>query len=256
MKIAYLCNNYVGLEVLKWLLAEGEDVRLVVVHPDNKAKLKNEIVEAAKCARAGILEAPYFQGLDGIRCLREIKPDILLSVMYDYILGKEIIDVPRLGCINLHNGYLPFNAGNFANVWSIVEGTPAGVTLHYMDEGIDTGSIIAQRQVPHTFIDTGETLFRRLEHAAISLFRDEWHRIRKGNVEAQKQTPGGTYHKKSDVKKIDEIDLGKKYVARDLINILRARTFPPHESAYVSIDGKKYYIRVSIEEEGDGHGQG
>ena len=97
-------------------------------------------------------------------------------------------------------------------------------------------------------IDTGETLYRKLEYASIDLFKKTWPLLKSGNAPRLKQDiNAGTYHKTKDVEKIDNIELDRKYTAKELINIIRARTFPPYRGAYFKINGRKIYIRVELE---------
>src|SRR5689334_20336598 len=70
--------------------------------------------------------------------------DLLVSVHWDRIFTKEELRAPRIGAVNLHNSYLPWNRGAHACTWAIVDRTPAGATMHWMDEGIDTGDILYQ----------------------------------------------------------------------------------------------------------------
>ena len=100
---------------------------------------------------------------------------------------RHIIKPPTLahftdGIVNLHTGYLPYNRGRFPNVWPILDGTPAGVTIHWMDEGIDTGDIIAQRKVEVEPWDTAETLYHKLEDAGYDLFVETWPTILNGTA--------------------------------------------------------------------------
>ena len=174
-----------------------------------------------------------------------LRPDIGLSIYYRHIFKPEIISLFPQGIINLHTAYLPYNRGAYPNVWSIVDQTPAGVTLHYIDEGIDTGPIIAQEYVPVTAFDTGETLNNRLTDAAFELFKQTWPKISDGTIKH------GTYHNVADVEKIDEIHLDETYVARDLINVLRARTYPPYDGAYFIDNGEKIYMELNLRKEDD-----
>ena len=92
------------------------------------------------------------------------------------------------------------------NVWSIIEETPAGVTLHYIDAGVDTGDIIAQRDVQQTELDTGETLYHRLEQASVELFKEAWPDFRVGKSSRLPQDlTKGTTHISTAVDDIDEI---------------------------------------------------
>ena len=246
MRILYLGNNWLGWQVLAWLRQQGEELVGLALHPKSKRKFGSEIVKAA-----GLGEAPVFDGSrlrepEVLDTVRRCQADIAISVLFDYILKPEFLALFPNGVVNLHPSYLPFNRGQYPNVWSIIEGTPAGVTLHYIDEQIDTGDIIAQQAVPVEPADTGLTLYRKLERAGLDLFQKTWPLLRAGRIDGQSQKGTGTYHTTRDVDHIDRVDLDKTYTARDLINILRARTFPPYRGAYFEKDGKRVYLRLEL----------
>jgi methionyl-tRNA formyltransferase len=150
------------------------------------------------------------------------------------------------GCINVHPSYLPFNRGAYPNVWPLVERTPAGASIHGMDDGIDTGPVYARRRVRVAPWDTGKTLYAKTEEACVRLFADKWPAIRSGRLRPRPQPRRGTAHRTADVRRIDEIDLRRRYVAADLIDVLRARTFPPHAGAFFRAAGKRVYLRLEL----------
>jgi len=249
IRILYMGNNLAGLEVLKWLKDRNENIVGLVVHPPEKRKYGEEIIHTSGLPSEFIFSGVEINQTNFLDRMRELKPEIILSIFFHYTLRNELMQIPRLGCLNLHPAYLPYGKGPYPNVWSIVDRTPAGATLHYIDKGIDTGDIIVQKKVIVDFTDTGESLYRKLEKACIELFRENWEAIKKGTNKRISQPASGTYHTLKDVTKIDEIKLDENYEAGYLIDVLRARTFPPHESAYVILsDGRKIYIRVSLEE--------
>jgi len=167
--------------------------------------------------------------------------DIGVSVGYNHIFKPEHIALFPHGIINLHPSLLPYNRGAMPNVWSIVDGTPAGATLHYIDEGIDTGDIIAQRHVPVESTDTGETLYHKCMAAGVELFKETWPKIMAGKNRRVKQPVSQPAHRAKDINDLDEISKGL------LMNILRARTFPPHESAYfIDDNGQKVFVEVKL----------
>jgi methionyl-tRNA formyltransferase len=168
------------------------------------------------------------------------------------VVNSDFIRLFPKGCINLHPALLPHNRGRFPNIWSIVSKTPAGVTIHYIDEGIDTGDVIAQKEVPVEVTDTGASLYRRLEIEGLELFKATWPAIQAGTASRSPQAAGsGSYHRARDVESIDEIDLQKSYRAEDLINVIRARTFPPHRGAYFMHEGRKIYLRLELLDESE-----
>ena len=128
-----------------------------------------------------------------------------------------------------------------------MEGTPAGVTLHYVDAGVDTGDIIAQKKVPVEPVDTGETLYRKLEKECVNLFKEMWPLIRTNRAPRFAQPrDAGSYHRIADVEQIDRIDLDRNYTAKELIDIIRARTFPPFRGAFFEHQGKRIYLRLKL----------
>lgn len=183
-----------------------------------------------------------------VEIARHDKPDLGVSVLYRHKLTPEVLALFPRGVVNLHLGYLPWNRGAMPNVWPIIDGTPAGVTLHWMDEGIDTGDIIAQRRVVAGMWDTGKTLYDRLCEAAYGLFVETWPSIADGTAPRVKQPEGGSYHRSRDVEAIDNLDAWSGWDACDVLSRIRARTFSPYRGCYFEQDGKRVYVRVELEE--------
>ncbi len=247
MRIVFLGNNWVAWRVLSQLKEYDEEIVALVVHPGAGAKHVNEIIAETGLPGDRIFEATQIEATETLRGIKALKPDIALSVFFGYILKREFINIFPRGVVNLHPSYLPYNRGAYPNVWSIVDETPAGATLHYVDEGIDTGDIISKTRVEVELTDTGESLYGKLERACVELFRKTWGTIRTG--EPPRMEPGelsGTYHRSGDVEAIDLIDLERSYGAKELINILRARTFPPYKGAYFVDNGRKVYLRLQL----------
>jgi methionyl-tRNA formyltransferase len=128
-----------------------------------------------------------------------IKPEIIISYNYPYIISKDVIDRYRNRIINLHISYLPWNKGSDPNIWSIIDDTPKGVTIHLIDEGVDTGDIIYQKLVHIEDSMTLKTSYDLLHHEIQSLFKENWLSIKTFNFEPINQNPNdGSEHKKRD----------------------------------------------------------
>lgn len=182
--------------------------------------------------------------------VHELDPDVVVSIGFDHLVPEDILTAPSRGCVNLHPAYLPYNRGKSPNVWSLVEGTPAGATLHYMAPEFDTGDVIARRRVDTDFADTGKDLHRRLERAQFELFTDVWPDIVADEVESEPQDPdAGTYHTTADFRDLCELDPEAEVTVKELLDRLRALTFPPFDNAYVELDGERYYVDVDIRHE-------
>lgn len=126
--------------------------------------------------------------------------DAVVSFGYRHILPNEVRKTARRPAINLHISYLPFNRGAHPNFWSWIENTQAGVTIHEIDDGIDTGPIIAQQKLRHagtgmTFRQTHALLLSQIE----MLFAHQSERILAGDYVAVAQTGCGTYHAARDL---------------------------------------------------------
>ena len=98
-------------------------------------------------------------------------------------------------------------------------------------------------------IDTAATVYARMISDFLPLFQESWPLIREGkNQRLQQDESLATFHKAKDLKTLNEIGLDQTYTARELINLLRARTFPPHPASYfVTEDGRKVYVRLQLE---------
>lgn len=129
-------------------------------------------------------------------------PDFLVSHGYRHILKGDVLELVSDRAINLHISYLPWNRGADPNLWSWIEDTPKGVTIHYIDTGVDTGDVIAQREVR---FDAGETLassYARLQHEMLTLFQEQWPRIRRANCARRPQHGPGTMHRTADKERV------------------------------------------------------
>lgn len=248
LRILFFGNNWLGWKVADWLYRQNEEIVGLVLHPPEKRKFGNEIIKSVKGnRRMPIFDGSQLKQARTLRSLKKLKPDMGVSVFFGYILDPDFLKLFKVGCVNMHTAFLPFNRGAHPNVWSIVDDTMAGATIHYMDENVDTGPIIAREQLVVTPTDTGASLYRKLEHLAFQLFKQVWPLIRSGYAPGVPQKKrAGSYHMLRDLKHIDKIDLNRAYEAKELINILRARTFPPHPGAYYEHKGRKVYLRLQL----------
>ncbi len=249
MRILFLGNNRVAVEALKWLKQLNVEISGVVLHPEGKRRFADDLLTIAGLPEERILEAAQLRTPDSLRLIASWQPDLALSVFFGYILKRPFLEIFPEGTINLHPSFLPYNRGAHPNVWSIVDGTPAGVSLHYIDEGIDSGDLIAQQSVVVLPWDTGQTLYQKLETSAVELLQETWPAIEKRGVPRSPQPSGGTFHSSKDAGQLDCIDLNRQYTGRELIDILRARTFPPYRNAYFKHGDQRIYLRLELEPE-------
>ena len=122
------------------------------------------------------------------------KFDFLVSYNYRRILTSDILGRFADRAVNLHIALLPWNRGADPNFWSFVEKTPKGVTIHYLDEGVDTGDIIYQKEIISLPKDTFRVMYDRLHGEIQKLFVQNWRYIRAGTCPRHKQPIMGTFH--------------------------------------------------------------
>lgn len=168
MKILCLYNNEIALELFEWIEEQGHEVVLF-----------SDKLIADWCEKENF--------------------DLTVSYTYRYILSYEVLKALHFNAVNIHNAYLPYNRGADPNLWSILEDTPRGVTLHHMSEELDKGDIVAQSLAPKVKDDeTLENTYLALDKHAKELFKkafayyDYWNDMRKAMYF------DGTFHRVSD----------------------------------------------------------
>ena len=128
--------------------------------------------------------------------------DHIISFGYKHIIPENIIKSFDKKIINLHISYLPYNKGYHPNFWSFKDNTPKGVTIHYIDKGIDTGDILLQKEIK--FTDKEDTLsktYNRLIEEIQNLFIENYFRILNNVIKPIPQQGKGTFHYKKDLEK-------------------------------------------------------
>lgn len=175
----------------------------------NVLVLRNTLTPVADIIRQHGDNVVEHSELIDLEILKKNNIEFVVSHGYRHIIKPPIVNFMRNRIINLHISLLPWNRGADPNLWSFLENTPKGITIHYLDEGVDTGDIISQREFQ---FDIGkETLastYRKLNNEMVELFQKTWPLIRGGGNLRKPQQNGGTNHRVSD----------KNYFKRLLVN--------------------------------------
>jgi len=142
--------------------------------------------------------------------------DFIISYAYRRKIEMDVIERFKGRAINLHISYLPYNRGADPNLWSFLEDTPKGVTIHYLDGSIDTGDIIAQRNIDYDLEnDTLRSTYKRLSETIEALFYEIWPDIRNSTIGSMPQL---TYHRKSNKDRFNHLlTRGWETLIKDLI---------------------------------------
>lgn len=160
---------------------------LFLTNNDNALELYNWI--------AAQVPATLFQDKLSIDSLKKINPKFVVSYNYKYIIPADCIEFMNHRIINMHISYLPWNKGSSPNIWSFIDDTPKGVTIHEMSAGLDGGNIIYQRKV--TFDLENDTLassYNKLNQEIANLFKEHFEDLLTGNYSSVPQDGHGSYH--------------------------------------------------------------
>ena len=249
--VALFLDAEVGARLGAWLLEQGADIRLAVTHPAGTQRMGARI--AALLDEAGVPRLTYRpddpEGF--VAAVREmgVTFDVLLSTWFGYVLPAAVLGLAGQAAFNTHPSYLPYGRGKHPNVWAIVERTPAGGSVHRMEVGVDAGPVLVRHEVPVAPDDTGARLYRRCVAATEAAFREAWPQICAGALAGtpQAELGQGTYHAARDLAALDRLDLDATMRVGDLLDLLRARTFPPHPGVRFERDGRTYQVRVDIQ---------
>jgi methionyl-tRNA formyltransferase len=167
MKMVAFCDESSIADLIE--LTKKHELLCVVAHNRPAAHLRARKLTAQWCIH-GKIGTPQEQTM--LRNLTQFEPDLVLSWSYGLRIPKSVLDLPKIGAVNVHGGLLPeWRGANILN-WVLVEGaTETGVTVHWMTEAFDEGPIIAKRSIKVDFCDTAETLRIKLHQLSIQLLR-------------------------------------------------------------------------------------
>lgn len=240
MKSLVLADGKVGYEVCKYLINEyTSDIHAIVTTE------KNQISDLAEAH--GISTCIFTS--EGQLYLKYGQSDIQIGLLiwWPRILHAPLIDLPREGFINTHPSFLPYSRGKHYNFWTLVEQTPFGVTLHKITPGIDDGAICFQKAIEYSWLDTGETLYLKAQSEMIELFRQSYPQIRGGRIKCTPQDlTKGSFHRANELHAASKISLDEPMMPRDLLNLLRARTFDGHPACWFEENGEIFEARIRI----------
>jgi methionyl-tRNA formyltransferase len=242
---ALFADQDVGRDVVHYILENHPaHLKCVITTGDNEIA---ELARSFGCETLSIDEineqnaAAIFAGVE-----------IIFLAWWPRIIPAYMINAPGTGVVNFHPSLLPYNRGRNYNFWTIVENTPFGVTLHFVDEGIDSGDILFQSRIEKGWEDTGETLYLKAQKEIVSLFKARYLDIIAGKYTRTPQNPEqGQMHYFKELDPASRIYLDRTYKAADLLNLLRARTFTGKPSCYFYDGDQKYEVRISIKEAPD-----
>lgn len=175
------------------------------------------------------------------------KYELVISLHCKQLFPADL--VRKVRCVNVHPGFNPHNRGWFPQVFSILNGLPLGATIHEIDEQLDHGAIIVQKQVKVETWDTSLTAYNKVVHLEVEMLNEYFRKILEGDYITFEPEAEGNVNLKKDFNALCEIDLNETATFGEFINRMRALSHRPYENGYF-IDpetGKKVYIKFDLE---------
>ncbi len=242
MKIVFMGTPDFAKESLEAIYKAGYTISGVVTNPDRpKGRgmklLPSEVKEFALEKKISIYQPLKIKNNHKFfEEIKDLQPDFICVVAYGKILPKEILDIPKYGCINVHASILPKYRGAAPIQWAILNGdTQTGVTTMYMDEGLDTGDIILTKEVEVGEEETTGELWKKLSKIGAELLVQTLQQIEKGNAPRKKQKNDFTIAPMIS-KEMSKIDWNTK-TAKEIKNLVRGLN--PIMGAYSYLKNKK-----------------
>ena len=174
-----------------------------------------------------------------VQVLKDINPDVIVVIAFGQILSKDILDIPKYGCINVHASLLPKYRGAAPIQWAVIDGEEVtGVDTMYMEEGLDTGDIIDTKIVKLEEKETGGSLFDKLAISGGELIIETLEKLEKGTATRTPQNDELASYAGKITKELGKIDFNKSAVEIERL----IRGLNPWPSAYTFLDGKSMKI--------------
>lgn len=244
MKSIFIGGKQIGANTLRILLAEGFRPDFVIANLDDNGldSWHESLVRIATEADLPVITGKKVRDPEIIQKIKDAAPEIIFCIGGTQIIPKEVLDIPRLGTLNIHPALLPKYRGRFSTAHAIFNGEEfTGATVHWMDEGLDTGPIILQEKFPITEIDTGRTVYDKFTETGTKLFREFLILLSSGRdiIATPQDESKATYYPK-DMPGGGKIDWS--WDGPTINRFVRAMTFDPFPPPDFMIGDKKMLI--------------
>lgn len=245
MRVVFMGTPDFAVGTLEALIEAGHEVIGVVTQPDKpkgrgKTLMPTPVKEVALRHQIPVYQPKKVREEEFTETLKKLSLDVIVVAAFGQIITKEILEIPRFGCINVHASLLPAYRGAAPIQWAVINGEKeSGVTIMQMDEGLDTGDMIDKVVVPLAEDETGGSLFDKLSQAGARLCVKVLKDLEEGKAVREKQPEESTTAYASMIsKKMGEINW--KDSAKSIEQLIRGLN--PWPSAYTFLNGKNLKI--------------
>ena len=241
MRVVFMGTPDFAVGTLEALIAEGHEIRAVVTQPDKpqgrgKTLMPTPVKEVALKHEIPVLQPVKVREPEFVEQLRTMEPDVIVVAAFGQIISRDLLELPKYGCINVHASLLPAYRGAAPIQWAVINGDrESGVTIMRMNEGLDTGDMIDKVVVPLAEDETGGSLFEKLSHAGARLCVKVLEDLESGRAVCTPQPEESTTAYAAMItKKMGEICWQRP--AEEIEQLIRGLN--PWPSAYTYLDNK------------------
>ncbi len=247
MKLIFMGTPEFAVPALKALNDNGHEIKLVVTQPDKpsgrgKKLKKSEVKEAAEELGLPVFQPDKIKKQENIEVMKSYNPDVIIVVAYGQILNKEILELPRYGCINVHASLLPELRGAAPLNWAIINGkTHTGVTTMKMDAGLDTGDMLLKAKVEIDEEMNAGGLHDILMNTGASLLIETLDKLERNELVSEKQQDSLSSYAPMFNNENRKISWSSS--AKNIHNLIRGLS--PWPTAYFTMDNKTVKVYES-----------
>lgn len=244
MRIVFMGTPAFAVPTLAMLLDGGYEVVGVVTQPDRPQGRKRVMTPSPVKTFAlerglAVMQPEKLRAADAVEQLAEWRPDLIVTAAYGQILSRAVLNLPKLGCVNVHGSLLPKYRGGAPIQRCVIEGErETGITLMYMAEGLDTGDMIARVSIPIGDEDTAGSLFEKLSVAGAELLREWLPRIADGTAPREPQREADATYAPNLTREDERIDW--RAAAREVFN--RVRGLNPMAGGFTYWNGEVFKV--------------
>ena len=244
MRVVFMGTPDIAATCLKKIIEDGMDVVAVYTQPDRPKGRGMKMVfppvkEVAIAQGLPVFQPEHFREDETVEQLRALQPDVLAVVAYGRILPQRVLDIPKLGCINIHASLLPQYRGSAPYQWAVLDGlAETGVSAQYMAAKMDAGDVIGVAKTPIGENETAGQLLDRLAVLGADLLRDTLRQVESGTAVATKQDEAAVTYAPMLDKSMCPIDFTKS--ARQIHN--QVRGLHPWPVATMELKGQRFKV--------------
>jgi len=247
MKILLIGGVEFTRHCLKEIVKQGGNAVEVMTVKKEHAKFNSDYVDLGETAAALGIPVHYTDKVrspESVELIRSIAPDVIFVFGFSQLISKEILDIPRLGCVGTHPALLPKNRGRHPLIWALVEGLPqSGLTFFYLDEGADSGDILWQKAFPITLDDDASTLYEKIRVLASEGIAEFLPKLMNNTAPRTAQDASkATYWLKRTAK---DGEIHWDQPSMTIYNLVRALTHP-YPGSHTFLNGEKIIVWKAV----------